>query len=401
MPAPTPLSSLLPPLELSAEDESTLHELAATLVESNIEEWLAQPPAQNSARWSELRMSRLTHGNGGGELRVYEELGSAEASLAVSSILLVGTVAGNVDDLLLAYTPPLGAVAAGSASHALKLRSMCIQDGAVDCKTLQTIVAPSVNDPLHHLAVTWRQFSTRDYICVDATGVAISSEGEQIAYSLSHSVDFAQLPTFEHENVGRGNVSVCSLFRQCGPHQVAVYARGFFDLHTEPGDDPLVANVALRAAATRWLGVTRHLEFVHMRKLSWKLRALNETSKGALVLERESSIERSKSSGKNCAVCGKSAGFLASKKKTCAICRQSLCSTCQIKRRLCELANTVPFAVDERKEVFCPPCHGAAALSDARVVAMDELSRNEELERPTSSSMSSFRGSKRSGKPLI
>ncbi|KAG6616105.1 neutral zinc metallopeptidase, Zn-binding site [Phytophthora cinnamomi] len=218
----------------------------------------------DSRAWKELRRKD--------NIRVYKERPRPNAMPTTPSLLLLGTVKGNLDDVMYAIVTP--------TEQAMKIKSNCTHDGVIDRKVLHEIVRPSVDDPFRHVSVNWSLYADsepHDYVCVEATGVTHTLRGERVGFHLSHSVAFTQLPSFsESHGVERGNRSICSLYRETTAGEVECYVRGFFDFRD--GDNELTTNIALHAIANQWLSFSRQIEFSHMKKLVWRLPAASANS---------------------------------------------------------------------------------------------------------------------------
>ncbi|EGZ04561.1 hypothetical protein PHYSODRAFT_248070, partial [Phytophthora sojae] len=144
-------------------------------------------------------------------------------------------------------------------------------DSVLESKVVQSVVAPSEEQPFRHVGVKWRLHNNaRDFVCVEATGFATSSKGEQVGFSISHSVAFSQIPSFDKFGVERANMSLCCLFHQKTPELVECYARGFYDFRSDSNE--LMNSLSVNAVATQWLSVSRIIECAEMKKLVWRLR---------------------------------------------------------------------------------------------------------------------------------
>ncbi|KAJ8566312.1 hypothetical protein ON010_g6815 [Phytophthora cinnamomi] len=214
-------------------------------------ELLTKDGHADSRAWKELRRKD--------NIRVYKERPRPNAMPTTPSLLLLGTVKGNLDDVMYAIVTP--------TEQAMKIKSNCTHDGVIDRKVLHEIVRPSVDDPFRHVSVNWSLYADsepHDYVCVEATGVTHTLRGERVGFHLSHSVAFTQLPSFsESHGVERGNRSICSLYRETTAGEVECYVRGFFDFRD--GDNELTTNIALHAIANQWLSFSRQIEFSHMK----------------------------------------------------------------------------------------------------------------------------------------
>ncbi|KAG6616294.1 Peroxisomal membrane protein 4 [Phytophthora cinnamomi] len=242
------LVDLLPELTVSDGDRDMLRGLTSTLVLHNLEQCNMLLVTKNGypdstrGQWKELRRK-----NG---LRIYRERPSSAPGAApfTPSLLLLGTVDGTVEDVMYGVVAPTDA--------ALKIKSRCVNDGMLDTKMLCELVETTVEDPFRHVGIKWKLYHGRDYVSLDATGVVHSSMGERFGYNLAHSVAFSELPDFKDYGVLRGNMSVCSLYKQKTPTTVECYVRGFFDFPTK---NEMLNNVALQALASQWLSFGRKM----------------------------------------------------------------------------------------------------------------------------------------------
>jgi hypothetical protein len=366
------LADLLPDLAVSSADQEMLRDLATTLVTHN----LAQSntllvtkhgyPDATSGQWKEMRRKD--------GLRIYRERPSAGRSANAPftpSLLLLGTVDGTVEDVM------YGVVAASDA--ALKIKSVCVNDGMLDTKTVCELAEPSTEEPFRHAGVRWKLYNGRDYVSLDATGV-LHSMGERVGYNLSHSVAFSELPEFQQHGILRGNMSVCSLYRQKTSTTVECYVRGFFDFPTK---NEMLNNVALQALASQWLSFGRKVECGRMKKLVWRLRrnSLDSRSSDASSASTCSSHGSAPSPGTSpppsirpgaCSLCFHSFGFLGTSRETCKSCLQSVCTRCVVKKLVCVMAPD-GRTVLEKKRQFCRGCIDDVADSDTLAIAREEL----------------------------
>lgn len=351
-----PLAPLLPELNVSQADAENLRELAESLAENALEEFQRGRLEQDASRWRELRQHE--------GVRFFEELPQPDAAEHTPSLLLRGSIAGTLDDMMFAHL--------AATDSAMLVKAHYVQDGAVESKVVAEVQSPTIDEPFNQVSVKWRLFNTRDYVFLDATGFLLSPSGERIGYTVSHSIGFEQLPTFESQSIDRGNISVCSLFRQQSPSVVECFARGYFDIQTD--GDAVTSNLALRLVSTQWLSFTRHMQFAQMKKLLWWLkRSLDFVAK-----------ERDGKRKSHCCVCSKSLRFVPTGKKSCKRCEHVVCSGCQVKNRLC-WSSQGGRAVQEAKEVFCSRCILEVVQSDAFGIAQDEIRHGGEFNPHNSS----------------
>jgi hypothetical protein len=357
-------SHLLNPLQCTEQDRTMLRELAETLVVHNMEQYNSLELGKNGApanknRWKEVRKKEGT--------RVFKERATKGEPLEMASLMLLGTVVGKLEDFMYAVVAP--------STEAMRIKSAIIQDGVVDCKVLHEVVTPTMDDPFHHVNVTWRLFAQpdqRDHVCLDSTGIATSVKGERIGYHLTHSVGFEQVPSLASYNITRGNISVCSLYVQNSPSTVRVYARGFFDLNQAKNE--LVNSAGLNAIATHWMSFPRKVECAQVKKLLWTVHKSNN---------RESIMSLASDEGKSkspmapptpglCKVCSKSFGFLGTSRKFCGVCNDQICARCSVTKTVVMIAPNQPTVV-EKKRVFCVQCVNDVVHADAVRIAREEI----------------------------
>ncbi|KUF88691.1 hypothetical protein AM587_10010468 [Phytophthora nicotianae] len=365
------LSDLLPELSVSDEDQEMLRNLASNLVMHNLEQsqMLAVTkkgfPESNRGQWKEMRRK--------GGLRIYRERPGPTRGNApfTPSLLLLGTVDGTVEDVM------YGVVATTDA--AMKINSTYVNDGMLDTKMLCELVEPSKENPFYHVGIKWKLFSERDYVSLDTTGILRLTNGERVGYNLSHSVAFPDLPEFQKHGVLRGNVSVCSLYRQKTLATVECYVRGFFDFPTK---NEMLNNVVLQAVASQWLSFGRKVECGRMKKLAWRLRrnSLDARSPDGSNASNCSSNASSQSGRLSppsarpgaCARCSHSFGFLGTSREICRSCMQSFCNRCSVKKVVCTMTPD-GRTVLEKKRRFCRECIEDVAMSDTLAIAREEL----------------------------
>ncbi|KAG7384127.1 hypothetical protein PHYPSEUDO_002911 [Phytophthora pseudosyringae] len=353
------IAGLAPPaLALSAQDGDLLRELAETLAVHNIQQFntllKTADGFADGRQWKELRRKD--------GVRIYRERSRRNGLPTTPSLLLLGTVAGTLDDVM------YGAVA--TTDEAVRIQSRCVQDGVVDCKVLRELVAPTTDDPFHHVSVKWRLYQNqRDYVSLDTSGVAHTVKRERIGYNISHSVAFAQIPGMEDtRGIERGNMSVCSLYVQKSPTSVECYVRGFFDFNTQ---SEMVNTMSLQAMAAQWSSFARKRECALMKKLVWRMRKTFGCTTSLSLSGAEPLFARQRP-GHRCAVCARSFGFLGTSYKSCKSCSRLVCTHCCSKKLVCIVAPD-HRTVLEKKRSFCSTCLTEAASSDALEVAREEL----------------------------
>ncbi|KAF4138467.1 hypothetical protein GN958_ATG12333 [Phytophthora infestans] len=382
------LADLLPELSVSDADQEMLRDLASDLVTHNLEQSNTLMvtkkgyPESITGQWKEMRRKD--------GVRIFRERPGSDRGSApfTPSLLLLGTVDGTVEDVM------YGVVATTDA--AMKINSTYVNDGMLDTKMLCELVEPSIEDPFYHVGIKWKLFSERDYVSLDTTGILRFSNGERVGYNLSHSVAFPGLPTFTKHGVLRGNMSVCSLYRQKTLTTVECYVRGFFDFPTK---GEMLNNVALQALASQWLSFGRKVECGRTKKLAWRLRRNSldaHSSDGSNASTCSScasspSVRTSQPSTRPgvCARCSHSFGFLGTSREICRSCTQSFCTRCIVKKVMCAMAPD-GRTVQEKKRPFCRECVDDAAMSDTLAIARDELAFDQDDFQYSSEALKGF-----------
>jgi hypothetical protein len=413
------LAALLPPLAVNEADGDMLTDLAETLAMHNIQQFntllVTKDGFADPRRWKELRRRD--------GVRVYRERArAATPGIPVTpSLLLLGTLQGSLDDVMYGVS--------AHSDEAIRLHSTCTQDGVVDSKVLHELVRPSLDEPFRHVSVKWRlHANSRDYVSLDASGIALTVKRERVGYNIMHSVAFAQVPSFDASHgVERGNMSVCALYRQKTPGTVEVYVRGFFDFHTQ---SDVLNSMSLQTLSNQWLSIARGVECARMKKLVWQMRKnsgctaavnvdqtppepypamslapLESTPSESLesvrstnsLASRESSqlpsqsmssammvsfssfsssstidVMMNSSNAGACRGCRRTFGLLASTRKTCKCCFQPVCTRCCARRLVCVVAPD-KRSVLEKRRTFCLTCLDAVDKCDPVAVAREEL----------------------------
>lgn len=387
----------MPSLELTGNERATMQELANSLLAHNLEQYAQLPVTKDG--YADSRLWSLLQKREG--VRVYKETPKqrdANAGGQPPSMLLLGTVQGNLDDLMFAVVAP--------STERMKTKSKCINDGVEDCKLLVRMAQPTLDAPFQTMQVSWRYYSLsepRDYVCMEATGTTASARGERLGYHLVHSVGFDQLPTFAQRGVERANLSVCSFYRQKTPTHVECYSRGYYDFNTS--NDMLNA-ISLHAVATQWLSTAKLIESAQMHKLA---RLVENNPAYTDSSDSDNGSNSGSSSGSNtvtssysrpmadsmdsmsstssmvlpapsvlkplaprCKICGKNFRFLGAKRKICKGCNECVCTKCSSSQEMVLFSRRRDEA-QLKKKTFCSLCVNDAARSDAALLLKNDL----------------------------
>lgn len=128
-------------------------------------------------------------------------------------VLRVGTLVGELDDLMFGVVSPTLDVMRVKASYVHDLDA-----GSILCP----IIEPSEDEPFRSLIIKWMTIDAplqstslikvRDFVCIEATGIVHVDNGDRVGYHIIHSIEFPQ--TKPQPNVIRASLSYFGFFRQ-------------------------------------------------------------------------------------------------------------------------------------------------------------------------------------------
>ncbi|RLN77607.1 hypothetical protein BBJ28_00000457 [Nothophytophthora sp. Chile5] len=371
------------PLELNATAADELRRLARMFVQDHIElyeQFLGEDSSRvNPNRWklvteqgacrayAERRGSIDDNsGSSGEEMPIHSDTPRSE----LPTVLVTGTVLGDLDDAIYGYICP--------TLDQMRVKTSYVHDQLIGAHVLATIVPPTADDPFRSVTVKWMEkgqrmhvravVKNRDFVYMESTGVDYLRNGERIGYQLIHSVQFHETPPLDRYI--RGNMSMCACYRQKDPYLTEVFIKGY--LNPAGG---LMRSIVLRSAAAALLSVANNVYCAQMKKLVWTIRNRR------LTISDESLSKVAKATDK-CVTCGASPKqtikLLGGKKRrrTCKICFRYVCSPCREVRKLCFMLPD--HRLVEQEVAFCGPCLEEATSAKTLAVARDEvLARNE------------------------
>lgn len=298
-----------------------------------------------SASSSGERESDSAFGDG-----IVEHAKPAQVPLVVAHGILPGTV----ED-----------VAFGTLAHtefSWRQRNSYVQVADFDArKILATIHSPTEDDPFRFLGIKWttRSFgafmSRRDFVYIEATGMALDSNGDRVSYELIHSIELAQLPELKHLDIIRGTFSKCVIARQYDAASIEVYCRSFSHLGGE-----IIESVGANLQSENILTIANLVECSYVRKLTWQMQRQRRTKSQA---DKHAAV-------KNCEMCDKRLGHVFQSGSACQICRAMICSKCCVEKKV-----TVDISeeVTQKMLAFCLPCVIGAKKLAAWDVAVSNL----------------------------
>ncbi|KAF1780091.1 START-like domain [Phytophthora cactorum] len=148
------------------------------------------------------------------------------------ALRLVGSVDGTLEDVL------YGAMWRSGRERAA--RAHFTGDGVADGAVLCSVETPSSAEPFRSLSVKWALkraphgglvVKDRDFCYLAAAGVVHSPRtGVKLGYRLRHSITFPSCPSFQNHSVVRGQIFLCSFFRQLRNGRVEVFHGGKYDV---------------------------------------------------------------------------------------------------------------------------------------------------------------------------
>lgn len=295
-------------------------------------------------------------------------------------MMLVGTLAGNLDDVLYGLQSP--------TTETMQLQSSYLQDGISDWAVLAPILEPTRADPFRELSLKWavKRHSTllgafvrpRDLVYMESIGFTTTRSGERIGYQVKHSVDLAGTQELRTHNIVRAHLSFCYIYRQRSENVVDVFMRGTIS----PLRASALSNVASCSIATDIaLSVARVAYCAQMKKLSWLLK-----TGGKQVPSRLSHHVSNTSNSTLCTVCADCVSSVTTPhqalKKTCRLCCDRVCKRCRVTKHVgCVTALDDQDVVVATRMTFCTRCIHRAFLVNAQCVAVHDV-----LESSTSTS---------------
>lgn len=307
------------------------------------------------------------------------------------ALLVVGTVEGTLDDAMYGVMNP--------TLDAMRIKSSYVEDNVVNAAVLATLVEPTAQDPFHSLTLKWMEngqpayvrplVKNRDFVYLEATGMATLSNGERVGYHLLHSISFAQMP--ELDNRVRGSMSVCGIYRQHTYNTVDVYVRAIL----APGGQ-IKRSLVVKSAADALISAWKIVDCGRRKKIAW----LIKTRRGASTQAVEKLLSSSRSGSEQlapvlsevepetCISCrvpargvsfGSSSGT-ANHKHRCRLCLHYVCNSCRVKKQLSFLA--VDGRLLQPGLRFCAACVSDSQEANALAVAKEELSLGDRFTDP-------------------
>ncbi|KAG6616701.1 uncharacterized protein IUM83_17926 [Phytophthora cinnamomi] len=347
-----------PELTVSDEERLQLVDLVNGFVTEHFQKYedfvVVDKHKVDEQRWKLVRSKDSQH--------VYAERsgkGSGEEDAAAKDmpvVLSVGTLVGDVDDVMFGVVNPTLDVMRVKASYVHDLDSAAV---------LFPVVEPSAEEPFRSLIIKWMTIDvplqstslvkSRDFVYIEATGTVHFANGDRVGYHLLHSIDFPQTKPLSH--MIRGNLSVFGFFRQLERNAIDLYACGT----VVPGGK-IARFLSIQVAAEALLSATNYVHCGQMKKLSWMLQHRHS----AFQLQHHQR-------GEKCVMCERKVnagirGLIGA--STCKLCYGSVCYSCKVRKRISFIA--LDNQLIRRKVSFCTKCVNDATKWDAKDAARDQ-----------------------------
>lgn len=389
IPAP---SMAFPTLQVSARDAKTLELIADEQVVHTLERY--QEFLRDHKECVDRKVWRKVRSRHG--VRAYrersktaarrerfEKSGSSVKTRRESSdrdvtplVMLVGTLEGNLDDVLYGVQSP--------TTEAMELQSSYVQDGLSDWAVLAPIAKPSRAEPFRELSLKWAVkrhalplVRPRDFVYMESVGFTTTKSGERIGYHVKHSVDLDGAPALTDHGILRAHLSFCYIYRQRSENVVDVFMRGTISPRTPSA---LSNRVSCSSAVDIALSVARVSYCAQMKKLSWLLKTNKQLTSGAGVSSAaaRAAAARAAAASKHCGVCAESVQSITSlqhvQAKTCRICCERVCARCRVTKQLgCVTALDGQDVVVTTAMHFCTRCLHRASHVSAQSVALHDV----------------------------
>ncbi|KAE8972823.1 hypothetical protein PF005_g20495 [Phytophthora fragariae] len=381
-----------PNLKLMPSDTDNLDEIAGCMLEDNIqryEDFLAKNKKIDMEQWKVLKTKENSTVYTARHHDVYRTGSPShphhghQSQPGLPSLLNLGTTVGSLEDMMFGVVNPTLEIMRIKASYVDDLSGAAV---------LANVEDPSVEDPFRSLVVKWMELdiplhttsfvNNRDYVYVEATGMANLSTGERVGYHVLHSVNFPQ--THALPGRVRANMSICGIFRQIRPNAIEVFVTGVMD----PGGD-MIRILVVPSIAAVFLSTLKYVHCGQMKKLAWMLEKRYTEARELGTSNREHI----------CVTCSapitsRRIGDFGKSNSTCKLCFGYVCHSCKIERKLSFV--TPDLLLVQRKVTFCAVCLNDAIRANATIAARAQIVATGEIAKtfvyPTSSDASTVSG---------
>ncbi|KAG7390424.1 hypothetical protein PHYPSEUDO_007947 [Phytophthora pseudosyringae] len=293
------------------------------------------------------------------------------------ALRLVGSVGGTLEDVL------YGSMWRSGRERAA--RAHFTGDGVVDGAVLCSVETPSGADAFRSLSVKWALkraphgglvVKDRDFCYVAAAGVVHSPKtGAKLGYRLRHSITFPSCPPFQNHSVVRGQIFLCSFFRQLRNGRVEVFHEGKYDVGG--GNGAIGLGLPRSIAEKSIVETLLSLADVGACALAKKLaRAVENTEAERAVASLSStSVQESLDGERRCGMCLRRLG--GALKRRCAVCRHWTCAQCSVRQETVPSASVTWANRCISARCFCKACVAKVLRDDATQYASRDANEDD------------------------
>jgi hypothetical protein len=281
------------------------------------------------------------------------------------ALRLVGSVDGTLEDVL------YGSMWRSGRERAA--RAQLTRDGVADGAVLCNVEAPSTTEPFRALSVKWAlkraphgglMVKDRDFCYLAAAGVVHSPRtGVKLGYRLRHSITFPSCPPFENHSVVRGQLFLCSFFRQLRNGRVEVFHEGTYDVGGGNGAIGLglPKSIAEKSLVETLLSVADVRACALAKKLARAVE--NAEAERAVASLSSTSVQESLDGERRCGMCLRRLG--SALKRRCAACHHWTCAQCSVRQETVPSARVTRSRGPAAARCFCKACVAKVLHEDA------------------------------------
>ncbi|GMF09563.1 unnamed protein product [Phytophthora lilii] len=252
-------------------------------------------------------------------------------------------------------------------------RAHFTRDGVADGAVLCAVDTPTAAEPFRSLSVKWALkraphgglvVKDRDFCYLAAAGVVHSPRtGVKLGYRLRHSITFPSCPPFQNHSVVRGQIFLCSFFRQLRNGRVEVFHKGTYEVGGGNGTIGLglPKSIAEKSIVETLLSLADVRSCALAKKLA---RAVENTEAERAVTSLSStSVQESLDGERRCGMCLRRLG--SALKRRCAACHHWTCSQCSVRQETIPSARITWSTELVSARCFCKACVAKVLHEDA------------------------------------
>ncbi|EEY70304.1 uncharacterized protein PITG_19603 [Phytophthora infestans T30-4] len=283
----------------------------------------------------------------------------------LQALRLVGSVDGTLEDVL------YGAMWRSGRERAA--RAHFTGDGVTDGAVLCSVESPSSADPFRSLSVRLALkraphcglvVKDRDFCYLAAAGVVHSPRtGVKLGYRLRHSITFPSCPPFQIHSVARGQIFLCSFFRQLRNGRVEVFHEGKYDAGGGNGAVGLglPKSIAEKSIVETLLSLADVGACALAKKLAREVD--NTEAERAVGSLSSASVQESLDGDRRCGMCLRR--LRSALKRRCAACRQWTCTQCGDRQEAIPSSRVTWAGEPVSARCFCKACVAKVLRDDA------------------------------------